>query len=176
MKMRCPEGDVWVAGRRGASSDDDVGGAYVALPPAVHVSDPEGMRPHKRAFRGQHFDAVAHQLVARDVNFVADHMVGAEQQVIHRDVLLDGVRRAVHPALAVAGEVQHGLAQRLAGGGPAVDAHPADHGFALDEGHALVQFGSLDRRALSGRAGADHHHVVVIFWHRRLRWNGSDYK
>ena len=51
---------------------------------------------------GRHVHAIALELVARHVQLVADHVVDAEQQVGHRDVLLDGVRSAVQAVLAIA--------------------------------------------------------------------------
>src|SRR5262249_43819681 len=86
-------------------------------------------------------------------------------------VLLDRVGRAVDAALAVPGEVEHRLAQGLAGDGAGVDAHAAHHRLALHDGHALIQLGRLDGRPLAGRAGTDDQHIVVVGWrcHRLLR-------
>jgi hypothetical protein len=51
--------------------------------------------------------------MAGDVDFVLDHPVGAEQQILHRDVLLDGVGSAIEFARAVAAKLERGLAQGL---------------------------------------------------------------
>ena len=62
---------------------------------------------------GEKLDAVALQLMPADLDLVANHVVGAQQQVVHRDVFFDHVRGAVDRALAEAGEMQHRLAQCL---------------------------------------------------------------
>ena len=93
---------------------------------------------------------------------VRDDLVGADQQVLHRDVLLDPVRRAVELARAEAGEVEHRLAQRLRRDGAEIDADAADDRGLLDDRDLLVELGGLDRGALPGRAGADHHEIVVV--------------
>ena len=110
------------------------------------------MRIDKRSFGAENFNVIAHQLVARHVHLMADHVVGAEHQVLHGDVLLDGVRRTVQATQPVARQVQGCFTQRLAGDGARVDAHAADHGFALDQCDALVQLGGLNGGALAGRA------------------------
>src|SRR5262245_38492777 len=109
--------------------------------------------------------------MARHVNLVADHVVGSEQQVAHSDILFDSVRRTVQPALAVAREVQGGLAQGLAEDGAGVDANATRDGFALDDRHTLAELGTLDGRALSGRPGADHHQIVLEVRHVDLQCN-----
>jgi hypothetical protein len=58
-------------------------------------------------------DSVSHQLVAHHVDFLADHMVGPRQQVRRGDPVFHAVARSVKLALIHAGEVKHGLAQRL---------------------------------------------------------------
>ena len=101
--------------RRRPDRDDDHRGADLldhAL--RARARRPQAMRIRERGLRGEDVDAVAHQLMAGDVDLVADHVIDAEQQVAHRDVLLDRVRGAVNPALAVAGKPQRRLAQRLA--------------------------------------------------------------
>src|SRR5690606_2781210 len=126
---------------------------------------PHRVGVHKGRGRLDDLHPVTLQLVARHVYFVPNDLVCAEQQVGQGDVLLDGVRGAVEAALAIAREVQHGLAQRFAGDGAGVDAHAAHHRLALHDGHALVELGRLDGRPLPGRSRADHQKVEVVVCH-----------
>ena len=105
---------------------------------------------------------VAHQLVACNVDPVLNDLVGAHQQVLNCDVLLDPIRRAVERARAEPGKLEHGLAQGLRRDGAEVDADPADDGGLLDDRHPLVELGALDRGALPGRTGPDHHKIVIV--------------
>ena len=71
------------------------------------------------------------------------------------DVLLDPVGAAVEAALAPAGEVEHGLAQRLRRDGAGVHRDAADAAALLDHQHGLAELGRLDGGAPAGRAAAD---------------------
>jgi hypothetical protein len=155
------EGDVRVARSVGAGCHHDHLGADVVVPVAVGVGQSQRVRAREGCLGGEDLYPVAHELVAGHVDLMADHVVGAEEQVLHRDVLLDAVRGAVEPLLPVAGEVDHRLAQRLAGDGAGVDAHPAHHRHPLHQPDALAQLGPLDRRALARGAGSDDQQIVV---------------
>ena len=96
---------------------------------------------------------------------VSHHVLAAVEQVVHRDVLLDGVAVAVDRALAQAGQVQHGFADGLGGDGAGVDADAADAVDALDERDALAELGGVERRLLPGGAGTDDHQIVMRMTH-----------
>src|SRR5262249_31123336 len=121
------EGDVFLARDFGARGDNNVRGRHIAhgagaaAVGAVDLGQPNQVRLDEGRLGGEDLDLVAHQLVARYVNFVTDNVVGAEQQVLHGDVLLDRVGGAVQLVQAVAAQVQHRFTQRLAGNGAAVD-------------------------------------------------------
>jgi hypothetical protein len=116
-----------------------------------------------------HLDAVALELVPGNVDLVAHHRVGAEQQVHHRDVAFYRVGRAIDGPLAETRQVQRRLAQRLGRDGAGVDAHPADHRLALGYGDPLAQLGGLDGGALAGGSGAEHQQVVIVACRSRCR-------
>ncbi len=119
----------------------------------------------ERGFGGHKLHLVARQLMPGDVDLPPDHVVGPEQEVLHGDTLLNAIGSAVHPALAIAGQVHHCLTQRLAGDRARVRAHAAHHRLALGDGGAFVQLRRLDRGPLSGRAGPDHEQVVLVAGH-----------
>ena len=71
------------------------------------------MRVEEPGVPDQQVDAVAHQLIAHHVDFLADHVLGAGEQVGRGDLFLDAVTRAVQFTLVHAGEVEDRFAQRL---------------------------------------------------------------
>ena len=97
-------------------------------------------------------DPVALHLVADDVHFGADDMLGAVKQVGHVDVVLDGVAGAIKRTLVDAGEVQDGFADGFGGDGPGVDAHAADAVGAFDDGDGFSEFSGIEGGLLAGRA------------------------
>ncbi len=106
-------------------------------------------------------DVVAQQLMPHDVGLVAHHLVGPEDQVLHADVLLGGVRGPVEAAVPVPRQGHRGLAQGLRRDGAGAHAHAPDAGRALDHGDLLAQLGRLDGRALTTRARPDRDQVEV---------------
>ena len=108
------------------------------------------MRIDEGRFRLQQFDPVAQQLMAVHVELVGDDIVGADQQVRHRNVVLHPVGRAVDIPLPVAGEVHHRLPERLARDGAGVDAGAADDGLAFHDGRFPAKLRRLYRRAVAG--------------------------
>jgi hypothetical protein len=106
-------------------------------------------------------DVVAAELVSDHVDLAVDHVLHAPEQVGAGDVVLDAVALAVDPALAHAGQVEDGLAQRLRRDRARVDADAADHVAAVDDSHAAAKLGRLDGRFLARRSGSDHEQVEV---------------
>src|SRR5258706_13481443 len=145
-----------------SGGDDDKGGGYIAVAAPIHIIQTDGMGVDETGVCRDHVDAVAHELMPYHVNFVADDIIGAREQVIHRDFFFHHVGCAVNAFVVVAGKMHHRFAQGFAGDCTGVDAHATDHCFALDNCHALIQLGGLHGCALSGRPGTDHNHVVVI--------------
>jgi hypothetical protein len=150
-----------VHGRR-ADGDDDERGADLLNDSLRHQLEPQPVRIDERCRGDENVDAIAHQLMPSHVDLVADHVIDAEKEVAHRDVLLDRVRRPVDAALTIAGETQRRFAEGLAGNRAGVDAHAADNRSLLDDGDPLAEFGALDGGAVSGGAGADDRQVVVV--------------
>src|SRR6516165_8927299 len=83
--------------------------------------------------------------MASHVEFVLDHAVGAEQQILHRDVFFDGVGSAVEFSRAVPAKIERRLA----------------HGLSFDDRDFLVELGTLNCGALPSRSGTDHQKIVV---------------
>ena len=127
----------------------------------VRVEEP------RRAVQQRH--PVAGQLAADHLDLAADHVLGAREQVLHGDVVLDPVVLPVQLAHVQPGEVEHRLAQRLRRDGAGVDAHPADHVAALHHGGPAAELRRRDGRLLPSRPRAEHEHVVVVVAHHRLR-------
>src|SRR5208282_1420488 len=85
------EGNFGIARGFGAGGDEHMGRGHGAVAGTLHHAQAQHVGVHEGRFRRDHFHAVALQLVARDVDFVADDVFGAEKEVIDGDVLLDGV-------------------------------------------------------------------------------------
>src|SRR5581483_3942168 len=89
--------------------------------------------------------------------------VYALRQVGDADLLLEFEVAAVKGALAVAGQIEYGFAQRLAGNGSGVQGHPADPLAAVNDRHAFAEFGRGNRALLAGRAAADDDQIKTTF-------------
>ena len=146
---------------------EHVGGGHGALAGMVHHGQAQRVGVHEGRLGIDHLHAVALQLVARHVDFMADHVFRAEKKVFHGNVLLDRVRLSVNAPQSISGKINDRLAQSLAGDGSGIDADAAQHSLALDEGSALVEFRRLDRRPLSRRSRSDDQHVIVVIRHCR---------
>src|SRR6516162_9451514 len=99
--------------------------------------------------------------MASHVEFVLDHAVGAEQQILHRDVFFDGVGSAVEFSRAVPAKIERRLAQGLRRNRAEIDAAAAEHGLSFDDRDFLVELGTLNCGALPSRSGTDHQKIVV---------------
>ena len=163
--------DLRIVRGPGSAGDDEVlatqqGVSAVACDFDRVIVDEPGV-----AFVNRH--PVATQLRLDDLDLARHHRVGTKHQVLHRDVVFQGVAAAVERSLPQAAEVQDGLAQRLAGNGAGVDANSADAALALDHGHFLAQLRGADRGFLSGGTATDYHQVVGAvagcFHHAALR-------
>src|SRR5271166_5609095 len=109
------------------------------------------------------------------------HRVGAEDQVLHRDLVFQRIAAPVKRALPQPAEIKDGFAKGLAGNGAGVYADAADGALTLDDGDFLAQLGSTYRRLLSGRPTADHDQVIyavsarlgrTLAYHRLLMCQG----
>ena len=107
------EGDMIWLGDCGADGDQDIARRQLVFAFLVDEMHMHGMVIDDGGDAGDQLDAVSLQLHLVDFDLMADDMVGAHQQVVHGDVLLDGVGRAIDGALAKAGQMQDGFAQGL---------------------------------------------------------------
>ena len=140
-------------GRPGAHGDEDVGGGDRAL--AALTGQGQGVRVGEHRVTTEHAHAVALQLVAEDLGLPGHHAVDPVDEL--------GGGRA---HLRTLREVEHGLPERLAGDGAAVQTDSAHHALALDEGGALAKLGGLDGGALTGWPAADAQQVEVDVGHQ----------
>ena len=130
--------------------------------PRAVAAHGDGVRVVEARGAAEDVDVVAQQLVADHLHLAPDDVRGAGQQVVDGDVGLDPVAGAVHVALREAGQVQHGLAQRLRRDRAGVDADAAHHVAPLDDRDPLAQLGGGDGGLLPARSRADHQQVVVV--------------
>ena len=80
-----------LARRRRADGDDDSVGGDFPVPPPVEAGKAQRVRIDEGRFRLQQLDPVAQQLMAVHVELVGDDVVGADQQVRHRNISLHPV-------------------------------------------------------------------------------------
>ena len=149
-----------------ADGDEDVL-AGVGVDVAVLLGDLDGVRIEEAGLAARGLHAVAGELVLQHLDLVVERLVQARHQVGGADVLLHPVGAAVEAALAPAGEVEHGLAQRLGRDGAGVDGDPADAAALLDDQNGPADLGGLHGGAAPGGAAADDNHVVIIHGRRQ---------
>jgi hypothetical protein len=150
----------------GAGGDDElVGGDDLGVGGALDV---EGVVVLEVGRAPDQLDAVALEVAADDRQLGVDHLLADVDQVGDGDGLLDAGDLAEQPLPADAAQVEHGLAQGLAGDGAGVDAGATEDVFLLDDAGRLAELGGLDGRLLPGRTGPDHRKVEVS--HARLGW------
>ena len=106
--------------------------------------------------------------MADHIDFMTDHWLDAEEQVLKRDPLLDLVRFAVDSVLAIAGEIDDRLADGLAGDSADIDADAAENRTPLDQHNALVQLGALNRGMMARGTRSYNHQIVFEISHRTL--------
>src|SRR6266498_3891667 len=155
-----------LAGRAGvAGGDNDLVRADAAQP-ALAVVDLDRVRPGEPGGAGDDADPVACQLAADHVVFPADHVLRARRQVGDGDLVLHPVALPVHFPLVEAGEVEHGLPERLGRDRAGIQAHAAHHVGALDDADVPLQLGRGDGRLLAARARSDDQQVEVMHDHQ----------
>ena len=146
----------------GAGGDDDLGGGDRLVLAAPVPDDLDGVLVDEPGGAAEQVDPVALQLRADHLLLAADDEVGAREQVLDGDVLLDPVALAVEPAHRVAGEVEDGLAQGLRRDRAGLRADAADHAAPFDDRDPPAELGGRDRRLLPARTRADDQQVVVV--------------
>ena len=167
-----------VLGGCGTDRDHDAGRGHLVRAVPIDIDEAQRVRIDESGVRLNDLDSVALKLVSGDVQLVLDDVLGAVEQVGHRDILFYRVRGAVDAALAESGKVKRRFAQRLTRDRAGVDAGATDHRLVLSNSRPLAELGGLDRGALPGRAGADDEEVVIVIGHfqsRRLRWQLTPY-
>ena len=152
--------------RLGARADDDVGGFIIRLILGADHVNVRGVGEAGHA--GQHFDAVARELRANDVNFGFDDVLRAEGKIGHGDLILHAIVHAVDVLVVESGEVQDRLANRFARNRPCIDGRAA-HDFELfNQRDALAELGCLNRRALACRPRTNDDEVVLFHGERSI--------
>ena len=100
-------------------------------------------------------DAVPAHLVADHLDLAPDHVVAAEEKILHRDLLFQGVGGAVEAPLLETGQVEDRLAEGLGGDRAGVDADAADDLPPFANADPPAELGGLDGGVVPGRAGSD---------------------
>jgi hypothetical protein len=144
-----------------AAGDQDMGGGNGAGL-AVRRRDFDLVRPDKARFAGGGPHQIAAELMFEHLDLVIECFLQAYDQVLGSDVLLHPVGAAVKPALAPAGQIEHGFAQRFGRDRSGMHGNAADPAAFFNHQHRLAEFGKLHGGAAPGRAGADHQHVIVV--------------
>src|SRR3989338_799310 len=119
------------------------------------------MRVKKRSPAIDDGDPVALKLVLDYTHLVADGDRQPLHQVVDREMLFETVALAVESTLRPAGEVEHRLAQGLAGDGAGMDGNTAHHVAPFDDGRAFTELGGLNGGPLAGRAATDDQEIVI---------------
>jgi len=86
----------------------------------------------------------------QNLDFVVERLAQPRHQVGGVDVLFDAVGPSVEPALAPAGQVEHGFAQRLRRNRAGMDRYAADPAAFLHHQDRFIDLGRLDRSAPPG--------------------------
>src|SRR6266446_2507437 len=123
----------------------------------------QSMRIPKASSTVDHSDSVASELLTDDGRLSGDNSIHALHQIGDADLLFEFVIATVKGTLAIAGQVEHGFAERLAGYGAGVQGHTSRHLTAVNHRHAFTQFGRSNRALLTGRAAADDDQIKMIF-------------
>ena len=93
--------DVWIACCVRATGNDDMLGLDNPFI-ATTVVKCEMVGIDERCGRLDQFDPVAGKLITDHIDLTADHMFNPKQQIFDLNVLLDGIRATVNPALSKA--------------------------------------------------------------------------
>src|SRR5262249_14205546 len=110
----------------------------------------------------EHCDLVAAQLRLDDFNLAGHDGVGAEDQVLHGNLVFDGVAAAVERALPKSAQIKDRFTASFAGDGAGVYADATNGTFFLNDSDLLAQFGRTDGALLSGRTAADYNEIVLL--------------
>src|SRR5207245_8338342 len=152
-------GDVGVPRRARAAGDQHVLRLYG--PRRLWRLHGERLRPGEacRPFQDRH--SVAPQLVAHHLQLVLAHLGDATAEIRHGNDFLQHVVAPVEATLPEAGEVEDGLAQRLARDRSRVQRDAAKARTPIDDGHFLAQLGRADGSLLSLWTAALDHQIVI---------------
>jgi len=153
---------IRITDRRRTDRDHNMGGRHLLSHAFLEQIEANAMRIDERRTGVEDVDVISQQLMACDVDFVVNDLIHAEQEIPHRDVLLDGIGRAVNAAFPIAGQPERRLAQRLARNRAGVDTDATDYRFLLHDRDALFQLRGLNRRPMTGRSRANDEEVVVV--------------
>src|SRR6516165_3304117 len=154
------DGNLLVMSRSRAAGDDEVIAVHHAR---SHVADYlDLVIVNEVGVALEHSDTISAQLRLDDLDLAGHDGIGAEDQVLHRDLVFDGIAAAVKRALAQAAEVKHCLAKGFARNCAGIDAHATNGALALDHGDLLAHLGGADSGFLSRRAASDDDEVVRI--------------
>ncbi len=160
---RVVEVDVGRAVRARASGDDDVLGVEL-FHHTVRADHFDGLLVGEAAGADEHVHAVTRVVAGARRYLLGDDLLGAFQHVREREParLADGTEHRVGVELH---DLPHRVTQCLGRDGAQVGAVAPDLATAIDHRHLAPCFGGVHCRTFSGRAGTQHHYVVVVDSH-----------
>ena len=160
---RVVEVDVGRAVGARAGRDDDVLGVEL-LDHAVRAHHFHGLLVGKAAGAEEHVDAVTGIVAGARCHLLGDDLLGAFQHVREREParLADGTKHRVGVELH---DLPHRVTQCLGRNGTQVGAVATDLATVIDHRYLAPCFGGIHCRAFTGRAGTQHHYVVVVDSH-----------
>jgi hypothetical protein len=133
-----------------------------ALPTGIqgHVDGPVGAKPRDSA---DELDCVALEVSAHRIRHRLDHFGRAGSELCDRRLRIECQTQPVHLPSTETGDVQGRLTQCLTWDYGVSDGCSAGRRGALHDGNPLAEVRRLRRGLLTGRPGADYHHVEAIF-------------
>jgi hypothetical protein len=154
------ERDAGGVRRAGSGGQQDRPCGYLALD-AVRGGDVDGAVDAESGDPLQVFDATGGEPVGDGVLKHVTHVFDAGAQGRQHHVQRHGCPHAIDLLLAVAGQIQRGLAQRLRGS-PASGSDHSTGSIALHDEHSAPEGRRELGRDVPGRTGAEHHQVVDL--------------
>ena len=118
------------------------------------------MRVNKMGGAEHGLDPVSGKLMLKDIDLVIEGHLQPAHQIRSRDILLDAVCASVEAALPIAGEIEHGLAQRLRRDRAGMNRNAADPATLLDDENRLADLGGLNGGPATGGTAADDDQII----------------
>src|SRR5260370_33015069 len=143
-----------------ARSDDDIVRLQFGLSAGIRYLNL--VRIDKAGCSREDVDAIAGKLRASHIDFRLDDVERAKGEIGHGDRFLHAIIDAVDALVLVAGKMQDGLTNGLAGNRTGIDGGSADHLESFNERGAFAELGCLDGGALACGPGTNCDEIVLF--------------